>query len=90
MRLIDADALEKSLEKLWNVHDDQDFANKDVLREIEKAPTIDPEKRTVKVNYLGFQVYKCECGFYLRQLIDGKQVNYCPICGCKLDWREDE
>lgn len=49
MRLIDADALEKSLEKLWNVHDDQDFANKDVWREIENAPTAEPERRWISV-----------------------------------------
>ena len=90
MRLIDADALKKSLEKLWDAHDDQDFANKDVWREIENAPTIEPEKRMVTANYLGHQIYKCQCGFYLRQLIDGKKVNYCPICGGKLDWSENE
>lgn len=42
-RLIDADALSKRLEALWNVHDDQDFANKDVWHELESAPTIDAE-----------------------------------------------
>ena len=40
-RLIDADALSKRLEALWNVHDDQDFANKDVWQELENAPSID-------------------------------------------------
>ena len=44
MRLIDGDALKKNLERLWNIHDDQDFANKDVWREIENAPTIEPDK----------------------------------------------
>ena len=90
MRLIDADVLKKTLEKLWNVHDDQDFANKDVWREIENAPTIDPEKRTVKANYLGFQAYKCECGFYLRRFYDGVQVYFCPKCGAKLEWSNDD
>ena len=41
MRLIDADALKATLIPLWNCHDDSDFANKDVWRELENAPTID-------------------------------------------------
>lgn len=41
MRLIDADALKAVLVPLWNCHDDSDFANKDVWRELENAPTID-------------------------------------------------
>lgn len=41
MRLIDADALKAALVPLWNCHDDSDFANKDVWRELENAPTID-------------------------------------------------
>lgn len=49
MRLIDADALKKTLIKLWDVHDDQDFANKDVWREIENAPTIEPERKWIPV-----------------------------------------
>lgn len=40
-RLIDADALSKRLQKLWNIHDDTDFANKDVWHELENAPAID-------------------------------------------------
>ena len=41
MRLIDEDALKAALVPLWNCHDDSDFANKDVWRELENAPTID-------------------------------------------------
>ena len=41
MRLIDADALTKKLQHLWNIHDDVDFNNKDVWNELENAPTID-------------------------------------------------
>ena len=41
MRLIDADALKAALVPLWNCHDDSDFTNKDVWREVENAPTID-------------------------------------------------
>ena len=42
MRLIDADALSKDLEKRWNVNDDQDFCNKEVWHALEEAPTIEP------------------------------------------------
>ena len=41
MRLIDADALTKKLQHLWNIHDDVDFNNKDVWDELTIAPTID-------------------------------------------------
>ena len=40
MRLINADALSKDLEKRWNVNDDQDFCNKEVWHALEEAPTI--------------------------------------------------
>lgn len=41
MRLIDADALTKKLQHLWNIHDDVDFNNKDVWDELAFAPTVD-------------------------------------------------
>lgn len=54
IRLIDADALSKRLQKLWNIHDDTDFANKDVWHELENAPAID-----------AVQVVRCkDCKYY--------------------------
>lgn len=47
MRLIDADALSKDLEKRWNVNDDQDFCNKEVWHALEEAPTIEPDGDTI-------------------------------------------
>ena len=41
-RLIDADALKRTLIPLWNCNDDQDFANKCVWRALDDAPTIIP------------------------------------------------
>lgn len=41
MRLIDADALETDLVRRWNTNDDTDFANKEVWKALEEAPTID-------------------------------------------------
>lgn len=49
MRLIDADALKRNLERLWDMHDDYDFSNKDVWQEIENAPVIEPERKWIPV-----------------------------------------
>ena len=92
MRLIDADALKKTLEKLWNVHDDDDFANKDVWREIENAPTIEPERK--KGKWIKHEnptlgqclkiVYECSvchmgvgCEYFVRK-------SFCPNCGSEM------
>ena len=83
MRLIDGDALKNSLEKLWNIHDDIEFSNKDVWREIENAPTVDPEKRTVKPKKGAYDLMRCDCGMPV-----SSNYNYCPKCKAKLDWSE--
>lgn len=92
MRLIDADALKKTLEKLWNVHDDDDFANKDVWREIENSPTIEPERKkgkwVHKPNEYDDDTYECSrCGEPWT-LIEGtpkeNNMNYCPNCGAEM------
>lgn len=41
MRLIDADALTNDIIRRWNTNDDTDFANKEVWKALEEAPTID-------------------------------------------------
>lgn len=92
MRLIDADALEKTLEKLWNIHDDQDFCNKDVWREIENAQTVEPKERTAKVGTAEKQIEGSDrtitvtacgnCGTVV-SIFD----NYCAGCGCRLEWK---
>lgn len=70
MRLIDADALEKTLEKLWNVHDDQDFANKDVWLEIENAPSLEGVTGVIR----------CENCKWWDRLEDGHPYGYCRAC----------
>ena len=90
MRLIDADALKKRLVKCWNIHNDQDFANKDVWREIENAPTVEYERKkgewiydTERVAGDGwtYRQYHCsECGF--QEL--GWLANFCPNCGADM------
>lgn len=91
MRLIDADALEKSLEKLWNVHDDQDFANKDVWREIENAPTAETERK--KGKWIGDCCSCCGVSKYnYIKMVDDEcgpfgTWNFCPHCGARLEGR---
>lgn len=41
MRPIDADVLTNDIERRWNTNDDMDFANKEVWKALEEAPTID-------------------------------------------------
>lgn len=43
-RLIDADALKRVLVVEWNLHDSDEFANKDVWKALELAPTVHPEQ----------------------------------------------
>ena len=40
-RYIEADAFNKDLQKRWNVNSDHDFADKEVWRALEDAPSID-------------------------------------------------
>ena len=46
-RYIDADVLVKDLQKRWNVNSDHDFADKEVWRALEEAPTI----KTKEIKY---------------------------------------
>ena len=88
MRLIDANALIKKLSDLWNVHDDQDFCNKDVWREIENAPTVEIPDITAKVEWWGAhdETGICErCGCPTLET----HYNYCPMCGARLVWGEE-
>ena len=35
--------------------------------------------------------YKCgDCGCWLEKTYNGKDINYCPNCGAKLDWSGNE
>ncbi len=96
-RLIDADALSKRLEELWNVHDDQDFANKDVWHELESAPTIDAVKhgRWKEVSddmYAGGGAWicsSCHYGFSWKAYSLLPEEKYCPHCGARMDERKE-
>ena len=63
------------------------FAYERLLNGIEDLPLVEPEERTAKVNGAGFGLIgHCECG---TPIMSGKW-EYCPTCGCKLDWNDDE
>ena len=80
MRLIDADALTKKLQHLWNIHDDVDFNNKDVWDELAIAPTID-----------AVEVVRCrDCKHFELNHWDGPIITAHEICskwgsGCKTN-----
>ena len=75
MRLIDADALTNDILRRWNTNDDTDFANKEVWKALEEAPTIDvpqwiPCEERLPEEY----------GLYLATMNDGfvQECSYVP------------
>ena len=70
MRLIDGDALKDKLELLWNIHDEMDFANKDVWRAIENAPVVEPERKIIQC---------ADCKWWDR-LEENHPYGYCLAC----------
>ena len=92
MKLIDADALTKTLIPLWNCHDDSEFANKDIWQAIENAPPIEPERKKgkwiEKDDGWGSVYYECSVCGKPYTLIDGlpsdNKYNYCPNCGERM------
>lgn len=99
MRLIDADALAKSLEKereyLINrgLVGAEDVICHHALPLIENAPTIDalkadrPRGEWIGNNLDGtFKVWDCsECGIHMET-----RWNFCPNCGAKMDGERSE
>lgn len=88
MKLIDADALVKVLEP---IHDDQEFANKDIWRAIEHAPAIETARK--KGEWIGdsdgyadgepvYDIWSCSvCGKYFDEWEDKPDWKFCPNCG---------
>ena len=58
-----------------------------------KLPSAEPEERTAKVEHVDLNntqhwVFKClECGQYFHKTSWGRPMNYCPYCGCRLEWK---
>lgn len=99
MRLIDADALMKDLEK-WMKQVDPTHPQEDnaippmediivsTLMTIEEQPTI--ERKTGKWIRLTNDLAQCsECKDYIDNAISGG-YNYCPNCGARVDGEQDE
>lgn len=61
------------------------FGNKDALQKLAKKL----EERTAKAtrNPKAF-FYHCECGCVL--CCEKNDMNYCPQCGCRLIWGDDD
>ena len=102
-RLIDADALKELIAN--NVYPVQDaFNDRDygmfwtggIEKAIDNAPTVDPVKHGHWVeqeheDWKWSKEYRCsECGQYrLVTTPVGREWNYCPSCGAKMDEVED-
>lgn len=65
MRIIDADALEKVLDEKFQTHYGKSIYQfihdffRCVIRQIKKAPTIDPESLAEYLRTIGYEVTKC-------------------------------
>lgn len=97
MRMIDADALYRTVTLLWETSDEEDF-EKGVFAAMENAPTIKPRKgmwieRTVsRVKAIDeWQSARCSvCGLYhtTPYLYYFNHYNYCPNCGARIEKNE--
>ena len=92
MRLIDADALINRIV----FYTDLPFEMKEAVEdEINEQPTIDPERKKGKWDFIGNQLFKCtscekvysQDQFYALQTYysDPEFPNYCPNCGCQMN-----
>ena len=94
MRLIDADALKKSIKNMPNDYYG-DLCIGDAIKEIDNAPTIDaaPVVRGEWIlqgenehDYETSLEEKCSlCGRYVYRYDTQPQDNYCPNCGAKME-----
>lgn len=97
MELIDRKALKNALIPLWNCRSDSEFANKDVWREIENAPTIDAVPVVHGEWKIGDgKLYHCSiCGKTAPYDVGAdvieywRDLNYCPNCGAKMTGEQD-
>ena len=73
----------------------------EIIEAINVIPSAEPERKTkIEMNWatyfdnMGTAVihipysYKCgNCGCQLQRTYDGIDINYCPECGYKLEWK---
>lgn len=87
MRLIDADALLGKAEDVYVEYENGYSTHADVVRvrDIDNAPTIDPERRGKweKVEDADYTVKCSACGFFDYDYLTG--YAFCPVCGARMD-----
>lgn len=97
MRLIDADALEKKLQKQREIYINLDMKGAehllvhDFLRYVWEAPTIDPVRHGRWIEHEDEEdtahAHCSGCGwvarYYETDIVN--EANYCPNCGAKMD-----
>ena len=102
MRLIDADAIVFTHAIARSIDDGHNWNELCVTKdEIDDMPSAEPERKTkIEMNWatyfdnMGTAVihipysYKCgNCGCQLQRTYDGIDINYCPECGYRLEWK---
>ena len=91
MRCIDADALKNRLTALVRGGTNLNYCIADM---IDRAPTIEPERKKGEWNFIGDQMFECsECGTYYTQsqfhqmrvrISDTEFPKFCPNCGADM------
>ena len=73
----------------------------DAIKAVNSLASAEPKRKTnIKMNWatyfdnMGTAVihipysYKCgKCGCQLQRTYDGIDINYCPVCGYRLEWK---
>lgn len=91
MRLIDADALEKDLSKLWEEMDDVDYGEyvRDANKMLNHYPTIEAVPVKPEVEHSGGgSTWWNVCGACKTAI--NPNDKYCHECGVSIDWRSDD
>ena len=95
------EALTEIITNLKTVYGDMGSAVNGARECIKSLPSVEPERKTkIEMNWatyfdnMGTAVihipysYKCgNCGCQLQRTYDGIDINYCPECGYRLEWK---